>query len=298
MKKHTLLIINVLIFIFITSCVSKRKYLQMEQSYVYTENTLQNTREIVNILEADTSYLGSQVRQRDEKISDLKEYSQYSQSTLSKKLKELEMSIARKEFALAGRDKYLSDQAEKLAQKEKLLNKRTAQLNRLQNLINQQNSVLDTLRSIVTNSLGNFDDEYLNVLIKGGKVYISFSENLLFPRGKIGISKNGEDALKRLSEVLNNQPDIIITIEGHSDNKPIKSGIIRNNWDLSVLRAASVAEVLVENGVYPWRVIPSGRSQYSPLVENITAEDRRLNRRTEIILSPNMRPLLKLLETQ
>ncbi|MFT5834660.1 MAG: chemotaxis protein MotB [Cognaticolwellia sp.] len=298
MKKHTLLIINVLIFIFITSCVSKKKYLQMEQGYVYTENTLQNTREIIKALEGDTSYLGSQVRQRDEKISDLKEYSQYSQSTLSKKLKELEMSIARKEFALAGRDRYLSDQAEKLAQKEKLLNKKTAQLNRLQNLINQQNSVLDTLRNIVTNSLGNFDDEYLNVLTKGGKVYISFSESLLFPKGKIGISKNGEDALKRLSEVLNNQPDIIITIEGHSDDKPIKSGIIRNNWDLSVLRAASVAEVLVKNGVYPWRVIPSGRSQYSPLVENITPEDRRLNRRTEIILSPNMRPLLKLLETQ
>jgi chemotaxis protein MotB len=211
----------------------------------------------------------------------------------------MEKTLARKEFALAGRDKYLSTQADSLAAKAKLLDQRTEQLNKLQSLIQQQNSVLDTLQSIVANSLGNSDEnEDFTVLTKGGKVYISFSESLLFARGRIDISKNGEATLRKLAKVINNQPNIIVTIEGHTDDKPIKSGLIRNNWDLSALRASSVATILVENGVYPWRVIPTGRSQYSPLVENVTEEDRRINRRTEIILSPNMRPLLKLLETQ
>lgn len=299
MKKQTLLIINVLIFIFITSCVSKKKYFQMEKTYVSTENTLQNARESIKTLGADTAYLGSIVIRRNQKIKELEAYSQYSQSTLTKKLNDMEKTLARKEFALAGRDKYLSTQADSLAAKAKLLDQRTEQLNKLQSLIQQQNSVLDTLQSIVANSLGNSDgNEDFTVLTKGGKVYISFSESLLFARGRIDISKNGEATLRKLAKVINNQPNIIVTIEGHTDDKPIKSGLIRNNWDLSALRASSVATILVENGVYPWRVIPTGRSQYSPLVENVTEEDRRINRRTEIILSPNMRPLLKLLETQ
>lgn len=298
MKKHRLLIINILILLSITACVSKKKYLKMEQTYVYTENSLQNAKEIIKILESDTSYLGSVIEQRNLKIKQLEEYNEYSQSTLTKKVKEMENTLARKEFALAGRDKYLSEQADKLAEKEKLLDQRTEQLNQLQNLIKQQNAVLDTLQSIVTNSLGSFNDKDLTVLTKDGKVYISFSDGLLFSKGKFNITKEGEVVLKRLAEVLNNQPDIIITIEGHTDDKVVKNGFIRNNWDFSALRATSVAEVLVENGVYPWRVIPTGRSQYSPLIENITEGDKEINRRTEIILSPNMRPLLKLLETQ
>jgi chemotaxis protein MotB len=300
MKKYILLIISVLTLVPMTSCVSKKKYVQMEKTYVYTENTLQNAKESIKILEADTAYLAGQVLYKSQKIKELQAYSEYSQGTLTKKLKEMEITLARKEFALAGRDKYLSAQADSLAEKEKLLDQRTEQLNQLQNLIRQQNAVLDTLQSLVANSLGNFDEKNDNftVLTRGGKVYISFSESLLFSRGRIEISKEGEAVLKKLAQVISSQPDIIVTIEGHTDDKPTKTGFIRNNWDLTALRASSVAIILVENGVYPWRVIPTGRSQYSPLVENVTEADRKVNRRTEIILSPNMRPLFKLLETQ
>lgn len=272
----------------------------MEKTYVSTENSLQNAKENIKILEADTAYLGSIVVQKNQKIKELEAYNEYSQSTLTKKLKEMESTLARKEFALAGRDKYLSTQADSLAEKAKLLDLRTEQLNELQNLITQQNGVLDTLQSLVANSLGNFDEQNSDFMVvtRDGKVYISFSENILFSKGRIDVSKEGEAVLKKLAQVINNQPDIVVTIEGHTDDKPIKNNIIRNNWDLSALRAASVAMILVENGVIPWRVIPTGRNQYSPLVENITEEDRKINRRTEIILSPNMRPLLKLLETQ
>ena len=296
MKKHNLLIINTLIILFLTACVSKKKYLQMEQSYVYTENTLQNANETIKVLEADTSYLGEELRNSKQQVKNLEQYNQYSQSTMSKKLKELELTLAKKEFALQGRDKYLNEQADKLIAKEQQLERKTKQLDEVQILINQQNAVLDTLNGILTTTLESFNNNELTVVTKGGKVYISMSDNLLFQRGNIAVSKKGQLALKKLAEVLQQQNDIIITVEGHTDDKPFKGSGIRDNWDLSVLRATSVTKVLVNNGVFAWRIIPSGRAEFSPIVENIIEEDRQINRRTEIILEPNMRPLLKLLE--
>ena len=296
MKKNNLLIVNALIILYFTACVSKQKYLQMEQSYVYTENALQNANENIKVLEADTAYLGQELRNSQQKVKDLEVYNNYSQSTLSKKLKDLEQTLAKKEFALQGRDKYLSEQADKLTEKEKQLEKKNKQLDNVQALIDQQNAMLDTLNSILTKTLENFDEDELTVVTKGGKVYISMSDNLLFSKGSIAISKKGQDALKRLAQVLEKQNDIIITVEGHTDDKPFKAAGSRDNWDLSVLRATSVTKVLVDNGVFPWRIIPSGRAEFSPIVENVTEEDRKMNRRTEIIFEPNMRPLLKLLE--
>lgn len=296
MKKQNLLIISTLAILLLTACVSKKKYLQMEQSYVSTENALQNANENLKVLEADTAYLGEQLRNSRKKAADLEEYNKYSQSTMSKKLKQLELTLAKKEFALQGRDKYLSEQADELTAKEQQLERKTKQLEEVQVLINQQNVVLDTLNGILTTTLENFNDEELTVVTKGGKVYISMSDNLLFSRGSIAVSKKGQQALTKLAEVLAQQNDIIITVEGHTDDKPFKSGSIRNNWDLSVLRASSVTKILVDNGVFAWRIIPSGRAEFSPIVENVTAEDRQINRRTEIILEPNLRPLLKLLE--
>ena len=296
MKKSKLLIISTLSILFLTACVSKKKYLQMEKSYVYTQNALQNANENLKVLEADTAYLGQELRDSRQRINDLSEYNKYSQSTMSKKLKELELILAKKEFALQGRDKYLSEQADKLSAKEQQLERKTGQLEAIQTSINQQNAVLDTLNSILTTTLESFDENELTVVTKNGKVYISMSDNLLFPRGSIAVSKQGQEALKRLAKVLEQQNDVIITIEGHTDNKPFKNGAIRDNWDLSVLRATAVTKILVNNGIFPWRIIPSGRAEFSPIVENITEEDRQINRRTEIILEPNLRPLLKLLE--
>jgi chemotaxis protein MotB len=296
MKKYNLLIINTLALIFLTACVSKKKFKQMEYRYVTTENALQNAKEANQELASDTAYLASQLQALDKRNDNLEEFSDYTQTTLSKKLKGLEEELTRKEYAIAGRNEFLEEQEKKLKQKEKLLGYKTKELDKLQDLIKQQNAVLDTLQNIAATALKDIDSEDMSVVVRGGKVYISFSESLLFGRSSYVIGKDGKVALKQLAEVLNNQPDIIINIEGHTDNKAVKGGSIRNNWDLSVLRAASVADVLVDNGVYAWRVVPSGRGEYSPIIENNTSENRKLNRRTEIILTPDMRPLLKLLE--
>jgi len=298
MKKNNLLIINALLLIFLTACVSKKKFKQMEYRYVTTENALRNATEINQELASDTAYLANQIRAVNKKNDNLEEYSDYTQTTLSKKLRALEEELTRKEYAIAGRNEFLEEQEQKLKQKEKLLSYKTKELDKFQDLVKQQNAVLDTLQNVAASALKNIDSEDMSVVVRGGKVYISFSESLLFGRSSYVIGKDGKAALKQLAEVLNNQPDIIINIEGHTDNKSIKGNGIRNNWDLSVLRAASVADVLVDNGVYAWRVIPSGRGEHSPITENNTSENRKLNRRTEIILTPNMRPLLKLLEVR
>lgn len=296
MKKYNVLIISSLLLFFLTACVSKREFKQMEYRYVTTETNLQSMAEVNKELEADTAYLASQLRALDVKNDNLEEFTSYTQTTLSKKLKLLEEELTRKEYAIAGRNEFLEEQEVKLKQKEKLLTYKTQELDKLQNLIKQQNAVLDTLQNVAATALKNLDSEDVTVVVSGGKVYISFSEALLFGRSSYVIGKDGITALKQLAEVLNNQPDIIINIEGHTDNKSVRGNGIRNSWDLSVLRAASVADILVDNGVYPWRVVPSGRGEHSPVTENNTSENRRLNRRTEIILTPNMRPLLKLLE--
>ncbi len=296
MKKYNLLVINVLVVVFLTACVSKKKYKQMEYRYVMTENSLRNAGEVNQELASDTAYLGSELRALDTKNDNLEEYSSYTQTTLSKKLKALEEELTKKEYAIAGRNEFLEEQEKKLKQKEKLLGYKTKELDKFENLVKQQNSVLDTLQNIAANALKNIDSKDMFVVVRGGKVYISFSESLLFGRSSYIIGKEGKIALKQLAEVLISQPDIVINIEGHTDNKTVKGNGIRNNWDLSVLRASSVAEILVNNGVYAWRVVPSGRGEHSPITENDTSENRKLNRRTEIILTPDMRPLLKLLE--
>lgn len=296
MKKTKLLFFIALTSLFFTACVSKKKYLHMEKTYLRAENALLNAAENIKVLEADTAYLGEELRQSQQKAKDLEEYHQYSQSTLSQKIIELELTLAKQDFALQGRDKYLAEQASKLAAKELLLESKISQLREVEALISQENTILDSLNSFLTLMLETFDKEELTVVTRNGRVYVSMSDNLLFPKGSFSVSKKGQEALKKLAALLQEQNDIIIHVEGHTDDKPISGKTVRNNWDLSVLRAASVTQVLVEEGVLPWRIIPSGRAEFAPVVENITKEDRQINRRTEIILEPNMRPLLKLLE--
>ena len=296
MKKINLLLFTALASLFFTACVSKKKYLQMEKTYLRTENALLNAAENIKVLEADTAYLGEELRQSRQKVKDTEMYSEYTQSTLSQKIKELELTLAKQDFALQGRDKYLAEQASKLAAKELLLESKVSQLREVEALIRQENAILDSVNAFLALTLETFDEEELTVVTKNGRVYISMSDNLLFPNGSFSISKKGQEALKKLAALLQEQDHIMIHVEGHTDDKPISGKAVRDNWDLSVLRATSVTQVLVSEGVLPWRIIPSGRAEFVPIVENITKEDRQINRRTEIILEPDMRPLLKLLE--
>ena len=143
--------------------------------------------------------------------------------------------------------------------------------------------------------LVNFKPDELTVSIKDGKIYVSLQEKLLFKSGSAVVDPKGKEALKSLATVLNGTKDINVNIEGHTDNVPIK-GKFQDNWSLSTERATSIIRILTnEYNVDAKNIIATGRSEYYPVADNLTPEGKAKNRRTEIILSPNLAELFKLI---
>jgi len=134
--------------------------------------------------------------------------------------------------------------------------------------------------------------------MKNGKVYVSLSDKLLFKSGNASVEDKGKDAIKKLSEVLNKNTDIDIAIEGHTDNVSIKTNLYKDNWDLSVARSTNIVRMICDEfGVESKRVTASGKGEYFPVANNETPEGRAKNRRTEIVLSPKLEELFKLLNS-
>jgi chemotaxis protein MotB len=169
-------------------------------------------------------------------------------------------------------------------------------LKNLQNLIQSQKDVMNKLKKTVADALVNFKPDELSVSVKDGKLYVSLQEKLLFKSGSAEVDPKGKEALKSLSDVLKNAADINVMIEGHTDSIPIR-GKFQDNWALSMARATSIVRILTTDySMDPHRVIASGRGEFYPVMSNSTAEGRARNRRTEIILSPNLAELFKLLD--
>jgi chemotaxis protein MotB len=166
----------------------------------------------------------------------------------------------------------------------------------MRELMDKQRQAIENLRQKMTNALVNFKPEELTVSIKNGKVYVSLQESLLFPSGSAEVNPRGKEAIGKLAQALNTNPDISVMIEGHTDSIPIR-GKYEDNWALSTARATSIVRILTDTyKVDPVRVTASGRSKYEPVDTNETPEGRSRNRRTEIILSPKLDELMKLLE--
>ena len=180
--------------------------------------------------------------------------------------------------------------------KQELINQQ-ARLKDLQDLMDRQKKAISEIKKKMSDALEGFKSNELSVSIKNGKVYVSLQENLLFPSGSAVVNPKGKLALGKLAEVLNQNPDITVDIEGHTDSIPIH-GKYQDNWDLSLARSASIVRILTTDyKVDPMRVIASGHSQYDPVQSNSSPEGRALNRRTDIILSPKLDQLYQLLQT-
>ena len=166
----------------------------------------------------------------------------------------------------------------------------------LQDLIQSQRNVMNRLKKSIADALVNFKPDELTVSIKDGNVYVSLQEKLLFKSGSAVVDAKGKEALGTLAAVLNSTPDISVNIEGHTDTVPMRSEKFEDNWALSTGRAASIVRILTKDyQVDPHRIIASGRGEFHPITSNETADGKKTNRRTEIILSPNLSELYKLL---
>ena len=285
-KLHNLRVLIILPFLicFFSSCVSSKKYKAQvaEASRLDSLNRLCNDKVTfltseVGELRVDTTSMGQDIRDLMERYNVM-----------------MTQSLAKEELLSAE----LKDKQEKLQTYEKFLMDREQKVKELQSLLQRQDSLTNALLSTVKNALTGFSKEELTVNVKDGRVYVSLSEQLLFPSGSYNVNPKGRDAIEKLANVLVQNPEIEVMIEGHTDDKPIKTNCIRDNWDLSVMRATSVVNILTKtSNIIPTRLTACGKGEFQPVATNNTADGRQLNRRTEIILSPKLDELYRILDT-
>ena len=264
MKQIYSLVIFCTSMMLLASCVSQKKYwaaLSREQQ-----------------LQADNSRLNQQINDLNAKVTTL----QNESSNLAKQWEDAK--------------KNASDLASMANMTQQQLEAERKRLTEMRSLLDQQRMALENIRKKMTDALVGFNSNELSIFAKNGKVYVSLQENLLFPSGSAVVNPKGKEALGKLAQVLNTNPDISVLIEGHTDSIPIK-GRYEDNWALSTARSTAIVRLLTNTyKVDPTRVTASGRSKYEPVDTNETPEGRQHNRRTEIILAPRLDELMRLIE--
>ena len=301
------------------SCVTKQKYnelqsdlaacnaereelasqkISLDNRVMELDVAVEKMKNQIRQLEADTTSLGNLGRELKEAYNKLQTH--YDELASSYKA----MSVDNKKDAEAMLSK-LQDAQTKLDEKERELkqlvgdlDKKSAKLFELQTALDKKDADVLALREKIRSALQGFEESGLAVTEKNGKVYVSMDEKLLFASGRFTVDNKGKEALKALAKVLEADPEISITVEGHTDNVPYSStSQIRDNWDLSVMRATTVVKTILEYGdIKPERLTASGRSEYVPLSTEDTKEGRAKNRRTEIILTPRLDTLFEILK--
>ena len=242
-------------------------------------------------LENDTIILGKELRRKSRAYDDLRS----SYEVLMKNNSTTMAKQAKENIILMER---LGQLEVDLEERESAIKSREQDVANLNQLLKQKDANLTKLKSNVAKALLGFKGEGLSVEQRNGKLYVSLENSLLFPSGSWDVNSNGEKAITELSKVLSSQTDLQILVEGHTDNVPyVSEGMVKDNWDLSVMRATSIVKILTNNkGLNALNITAAGRGPYNPLLDNDSPENRAVNRRIEIILSPNIDALLNLLE--
>ncbi len=313
------LIISIVIVLFLSSCVSMKQY--NEASAKLENQKAENERLNKELMDLSTknTELGAeseQLRNRNNILSKENDELKYEKSKFNNQLshfqKEKEELAAQLNAIQSGSSTEirklleeldatrgsLNAREDKLLAAEKELSAKQSRLIELENILARKDQAVKELKSKVTQALVGFNNNGLTVFEKNGKVYVSLEEQLLFKTGQWIVDPNGKKAIEKLANVLAQNNDINVMVEGHTDNVPMNgTGTIKDNWDLSVMRATAVAKILTSNsGVNPKQIIAAGRSKYMPVDDQNTAEARQKNRRTDIILTPKLDELLKIIE--
>jgi chemotaxis protein MotB len=214
-------------------------------------------------------------------------------------LRNLEATLLEKQIELDKRDATLIALDSTLNEKQLKIANQNKRLIELEQILHSKDSAVNALKAKITDALLGFENKGLTIQQRNGKVYVSMDEKLLFKSGKWDVGTNGQKAIKQISAVLEKNKDINIVVEGHTDDVPMRgSGDIKDNWDLSVMRATSIVKILLKDSkINPTRVSAAGRGAYMPIDKRKTSEARAKNRRTEIILTPKLDELFQILES-
>jgi chemotaxis protein MotB len=295
----------------VSSCVSKKVYNELEAKHAELKkenrrlsDELDDLAKLKNQLENDQATLQSNY---DKLVAD-KAKLESEKAAVDKQLKTLQASYSALEInsdeALAANMKKNRDLLAQLEAKEKALAQEQARLNEssrrlheLEEMIAAKDNAMRTLKETLSKALNSFEGKGLTVEQKNGKVYVSMENKLLFSSGSWAVGAEGRRAVVEVGKVLAVNPDIAVLIEGHTDNVEYAgSGPIANNWDLSTKRATAIVNILMENKqINPQSLIAAGRSEYAPVASNASADGKAKNRRIEIILTPKLDEISRML---
>jgi len=298
-QTKTLFLLLALAFI-ATGCVTKSKYLELDGKYKQCMSDLAYTDSEKIDFENKSKDLAVEVAGLKAQVESLKTDS----AAAGRRMRIMERSLDKTRADYDELLRSFSDQnASKnalLAEKEARLAEKEAKLSELQAILDQKDAEVKALKNKVANALKGFENMGLTIYEKNGKVYVSLDEKLLFASGSWDIDSRGKEALHELGIVLASDANINVVIEGHTDNVPYRgSSNVKDNWDLSVMRATAVVKELLKNDkINPQRITASGRSEYLPIDPNDSREARAKNRRTEIILTPKLDELFKIIDSQ
>ncbi|MDR1672995.1 MAG: OmpA family protein [Bacteroidales bacterium] len=249
-------------------------------------------------LKAENRQLENRLREATLAMQALKQGAEQESSKLMMQIEGVQGDLLSREQELQRLSKELEEKRRHLATLERELEQRNRRMAELERMVSRQDSMVKALKDKVSTALVGLENNGLTVSIRQGKVYVSLDEKLLFRSGSITVDPAGVSALKKLVRVLEQNPEINITIEGHTDNVPLAANAsMADNWDLSVKRATSIVRILLDGTrIAPSRLTAAGRGEFIPVDDANTSTARQRNRRTEIILMPNLDELYHILE--
>ena len=272
--------------IFLTSCISQKKYSDSENRAQLAEDRAQLCENDLKSKQNEILVLHANLGNETNKVNKLEKQIDYFKSTNTNLLDRLsDLSVVSKTGA------------ESIKQSLVALNEQNRYIKDLTTSIQRKDSLNLVLVMNLKRSLDDFDDEDINIEVKKGVVYVSISDRMLFKTGSYKISNRAEEVIGKISKIINDHDELDILVEGHTDNVPIATDCIDDNWDLSVKRATSIVRLMqIKFGVEPERMTAGGRSEYIPKSTNETTDGRALNRRTEIVILPKLDQFFELLE--
>ncbi len=258
--------------LFLTSCVSSKKYAELEAKQKNTKDLLNTCTVKLNSCEADKSSANARVASLEEQVNDLKK--------------------DKEDYAM-----FTKQGGVNLEKTLESLKEKDLKITRLQDALTQKDSVTLALVTSLKKEVG-LDDEDIEINVEKGVVFISLSDKVLFKSGSYNLSSRANEILGKVATVINGKPDFEALVEGHTDNDPYKSGVLIDNWDLSAKRSTAVVRRLVELGANPAQMIAAGRSEFVPLVPNDSAANKSTNRRTKIYILPKIDQFYEMIENE
>ena len=308
----------------LTACVTSSQYEKLDAQYMQSVKDMGHLRGEIDALKNENAELLRQNQSLSTQLTDLQSERSRNEGDIAAlrgridaMQQQYDTTMENYMQQLSGRDRdlvrannLLTARTRELEEKEAAFQQRELELQQRQYELEQSQASakaalaakereLEAVRSAVTNALVGFADKGLQVETRDGKVYVSMASKLMFPSASWTVSEEGNAALKGIARVLEENPDLNIMVEGHTDNDAYKgSTAVRDNWDLSVMRATAIVKLLLQYGpkIDPTRIEACGHGEYAPKVENNSAANKAANRRTEIILTPRLDQILDLLE--